>query len=315
MIYTVWLPLILPFLAGPAARRLPASLPPRRAVLVLALAAIGLAGASTCALALLVVPGATHVPAVAAVGHLLVPLASGAPDAVVAVAAVAAALLVCCTTLLVRGAGRRQRRLRRARALAARSDGELVVLADNHPDAYALPGRPGRIVVTTGMIRALSAPEREALLAHERAHLKDRHHLFTAVVDLAGLCHPGLRALREPLAYAVERSADESAAAAVGDRGLTARAIARAALAARAASAAATPRPGPALAATAGPVPKRVAALLGVPDPGPGRSMRTLVRRAAALALLSCVVLSAGASLHAADELHDGIEIAQGESP
>ncbi|GAA3066235.1 hypothetical protein GCM10020254_07210 [Streptomyces goshikiensis] len=113
----------------------------------------------------------------------------------------------------------------------------------------------------------------------------------------------------------MERSADESAAAAVGDRGLTARAIARAALAARAASAAATPRPGPALAATAGPVPKRVAALLGVPDPGPGRSMRTLVRRAAALALLSCVVLSAGASLHAADELHDGIEIAQGESP
>ncbi|MFD9469692.1 M56 family metallopeptidase [Streptomyces goshikiensis] len=310
MIYTVWLPLVLPFLAGPAARRLPASLPPRRAVLVLALAAIGLAGASTCALALLVVPGATHVPAV---GHLLVPLASGAPDAVVAVAAVAAALLVCCTTLLVRGAGRRQRRLRRARALAARSDSELVVLADHYPDAYALPGRPGRIVVTTGMIRALSAPEREALLAHERAHLKDRHHLFTAVVDLAGLCHPGLRALREPLAYAVERSADESAAAAVGDRGLTARAIARAALAARAASAVATTRPGPALAATAGPVPKRVAALLGGPDPG--RAIRPLVRRAATLALLSCVALSAGASLHAADELHDGIEIAQGESP
>ncbi|MEV7725412.1 M56 family metallopeptidase [Streptomyces sp. NPDC087917] len=313
MIHAVWLPLVLPFLAGPAGRRLAVSLPPRQALRLLTLTAAGLAIGSACALALLIVPGATHLHAVAASGHLLAPLASGSPDAVIAVAVTAATLLSWCATLLVRAADRRRRRLRQARGLAARSDGELVVLADDHPDAYALPGRPGRIVVTTGMLRALSAPEREVLLAHERAHLKDRHHLFTAVVDLAGLCHPGLRALREPLAYAVERSADESAATSVGDRRLTARAIGRAALAARTSSTAGRPRPGAALAATAGPVPKRVAALLG--DHRLEKAARPLVRRAAAAALLTCLALSAGASLQAADDLHAGIEIAQGESP
>ncbi|MEU1087751.1 M56 family metallopeptidase [Streptomyces sp. NPDC005892] len=309
----VWLPLLLPFLAGPVGRRLSAALPPRQAVRLLALTAVGLAATSTCALALLVVPGATHLHDVAVLAHLLTPLTSGPPGATVAVTVVAAASLVWCVTLLVRGVVRRRSRLRQARDLAARADGELVVLPEEFPDAYALPGRPGRIVVTTGMLRALTAPEREALLAHERAHLDDRHHLFTAVVDLAGLCHPALRALREPLAYAVERSADESAAAAVGDRRLTARAIGRAALSARATSLAPPARPGPALAATAGPVPQRVAALLG--GYAPDRTVRPLTRRVAAAALLACVVVSAGASLHAAADLHTGIEIAQGERP
>ncbi|PYC65838.1 M56 family peptidase, partial [Streptomyces tateyamensis] len=52
--------------------------------------------------------------------------------------------------------------------LAARADDEagehpLAVLDDDRADAYALPGRPGRIVVTAGMLRALPAPERAAL--------------------------------------------------------------------------------------------------------------------------------------------------------
>ncbi|PKV89056.1 hypothetical protein [Streptomyces sp. TLI_146] len=45
--------------------------------------------------------------------------------------------------------------------------------------------------------------------------------------------HPALRPLRAPLEYALERCADEAAASAVGDRGLAARAIGRAALASR----------------------------------------------------------------------------------
>ncbi|MER5729575.1 M56 family metallopeptidase, partial [Streptomyces sp. NPDC002138] len=223
MMYAVWLPLLVPFLAGPVGRRLAGCLPPRQAVWLLAVAAAGLALGSTAALALLVVPGATHLRVVAALGRLLTPLRTGSPDAVVAVAIAAAALLGWSVALLARAANRRRCQLRRAGRLAARADGELVVLAEPCPDAYALPGRPGRIVVTTGMLHALSAAEREALFAHERAHLRDRHHLFAAVVDLAALCHPALRALREPLAYALERSADEAAARAVGDRGLTAR--------------------------------------------------------------------------------------------
>ncbi|MEK8174640.1 M48 family metalloprotease [Streptomyces sp. M19] len=77
--------------------------------------------------------------------------------------------------------------------------------------------------MTTGMLRALPAREREALFAHERAHLAGRHHLFLAAGELAVALHPFLRGLREPLAYALERWADEAAAAAVGDRGLAAR--------------------------------------------------------------------------------------------
>ncbi|MDJ0384844.1 M56 family metallopeptidase [Streptomyces sp. G-G2] len=318
MIPSMWVPLLVPllvpFLAGPVGRRLVGWLPPRHAVWLLAVTATGLALGSTAALALLVVPGATHLDVVAALGELLTPLRTGSPDAVVAVAIAATALLAWSGALLVRALNRRWAQLRRAGRLAARAEGELVVLRDACPDAYALPGRPGRIVVTTGMLEALPAAEREALFAHERAHLRDRHHLFAAAVDLAALCHPALRALREPLAYALERSADESAARAVGDRGLTARAIGRAALAARAAGSQGAPRPAFALAATTGPVPRRVAALLDRPvDAAPAPRTRT-ARRLAAVALLACLALSAAAALDAARDLHAGIEIAQGET-
>ncbi|MFE9797181.1 hypothetical protein ACFYRL_36340 [Streptomyces goshikiensis] len=42
---------------------------------------------------MLIVPGATHLHVVATLGHLLTPLSSGSPDAVVAIAVVAGALL------------------------------------------------------------------------------------------------------------------------------------------------------------------------------------------------------------------------------
>ncbi|MFE2111309.1 M48 family metalloprotease, partial [Kitasatospora sp. NPDC059463] len=108
---------------------------------------------------------------------------------------------------------------------------ELTVLPDERADAFALPGRPrrpgrpaepGRIVVTTGMLRALDARERAALLAHERTHLTARHHLFLALAAHAATAHPALRALRAPLGYHLERWADEAAAARVGDRAVSA---------------------------------------------------------------------------------------------
>ncbi len=72
---------------------------------------------------------------------------------------------------------------------------------DPQPDAYALPdglrGR-GRIVVTSGMLRALGGHEREVLLAHERAHLAGRHHLFLAAALIAAQCHPALAASCTP---------------------------------------------------------------------------------------------------------------------
>ncbi|WP_326743710.1 M48 family metalloprotease [Streptomyces sp. NBC_00121] len=311
MIYAVWIPLLMPFVAVPAARRLADALSPVRAVRLLASTAVGLALFSTLALVLLVVPGATRLSAVAAVGELVKPLADAAPDVTVPLAAAALALLAGCALAVARAARRHWAELHRAGVPADCSDGELTVVRDSRPDAYALPGlpgSPGRIVVTTGMLRALDPAERDALLAHERAHLVGRHHLFLAAAELAALCHPALRSLRAPMGFALERCADEAAATAVGDRRVAARAIGRAALAARAAEGAES-RPRVALAATAGPVPRRVEALLGRATPRPR------VGRAAAAALLACLVLSGAAALDATHDLHSSIEVAQGESP
>ena len=308
----VWLPLLIPFLAVPAARRVAAALEPGRAVRLLTATAVGLAASSVAALLLLVVPGASYLPVVAVIGELAEPLTVGPPSVAVAVAVAAAGLLAWRGGAAAAAVLRLRADLRRARLVVDGGDSELVVLPDGHPDAYALPGRPGRpgrIVVTTGMLNVLDPDEREALFAHERAHLRGRHHLVLGAAELATLFHPVLTALREPLAYALERAADEAAAEAVGDRRLVGRAIGRAALAGRTAPR----RPLAALAAAAGPVPRRVAALLGrTPDPAP-RTTRTC--RCVAAVLLACVALSGATAIGAADSLHRTIEIAQGEHP
>ncbi|MFK0289218.1 M56 family metallopeptidase [Streptomyces sp. NPDC090442] len=318
MIFAVWVPLLMPLLAVPAARRLAESLPPRAAAWLLTGCAAVLAVCTAAALGLLAVAGALRLPPVAALGHLQ----RGLPgtDAVVTVPAapVAGALLACGVIAVARRALRHRAELRAARRTADGHAvaGDLCVLPDAVPDAYALPGRPDRVVVTAGMLRALPSAEREALFAHERAHLAGRHHLFLLTVALAAAWHPLLRGLRAPLAYALERWADEAAASRVGDRQLTARAIGRAALATRT-HPAAPPRPGPALAATTGPVPRRVAALLS-PEPPTARPRRRAVlgaHRLVAAALLACVAFSAAGAVDAAADLHQNVETAQGEHP
>ncbi|WP_443051636.1 M48 family metalloprotease [Streptomyces sp. JV184] len=67
------------------------------------------------------------------------------------------------------------------------------MLNDPRPDAFALPGglrRSDRIVVTSGMLRALGPAEREALHAHERANLAARRHPCLSAAQLAGWCPP-----------------------------------------------------------------------------------------------------------------------------
>ncbi|WP_329133121.1 M56 family metallopeptidase [Streptomyces sp. NBC_01476] len=298
----VWVPLLLPLPAAPAARRLAEALPPRAAAWLLAASAGALAACSTAALALLAGAGALRLPPVAALGHLVLPVVGD--QVTVPAACVAAGLLAVVVVALLRTLRRHvvePARARRAAAATGTAAGDLTVLPDAVADAYALPGRPGRIVVTSGMLRALDPAEREALLAHERAHLAGRHHLFLTALAVACACHPALRVLSSPLSFALERWADESAAAAVGDRRVAARAIGRAALAATRPSAAA-------LSATAGPVPRRVAALLTPPRVG------VRAPRVISAVLVSCVALSAGCAVEAAHQLHGSIEVAQGES-
>ncbi len=103
--------------------------------------------------------------------------------------------------------------------------------------AFAVPGRNrhsrgGHIVVSTGMLAALTCDEQRALFAHESAHLRLAHHrylLFGRTVE--GLLPP-LRPLVRRLLWTIERWADEVAAQELGDRGLMASALGKAALAA-----------------------------------------------------------------------------------
>lgn len=85
-------------------------------------------------------------------------------------------ILVAATASVLR-ARQRQRELLR---LLARGDpkvpGALVV---DHPAAaaYCLPGLRPEIVISAGALDLLDAHELEAVLAHERAHLRERHDL------------------------------------------------------------------------------------------------------------------------------------------
>lgn len=63
-------------------------------------------------------------------------------------------------------------------------------------------------VITAGMLRALSQPERQVLLAHERAHASSLHYLFTTVARLAAAANPLLRPVASAVGYTVERWAD-----------------------------------------------------------------------------------------------------------
>ena len=314
MTVDVWAPLLLPLLlapllALPSVGALPDLLPPRAAAWLLTATAAGLAATGAAALGLLTVAALLHLPFVAALGHLDLPVARHlAPGAVVPVGAAAALVLVVLALRVLRVLRRHRAEHTGARMLVARhagpgAGGDLIVLPDRLPDAYALPGglfRGGRdrIVVTAGMIAALPADEREVLLAHERAHLTGHHHRFLLLADLAVALHPLLRPLRDGAAYSLERWADESAAERVADRRLVARAVGRAALAGAGAGA---------LRMAAGPVPRRVAAMLE----GGAAPRRRRASLLAAAVLAGALGLSLATTLDAASDLHEQVEVAQ----
>jgi len=303
------IPLLLPFAMPLLARRALDRLAPVTALWALTAAALVLAGACVAALGALVLTGLLKLPAFAALGELIHPLRTPSGYLVLPVAAIATGLLTIGAWTLARSALRQTRAFRAARAEADRrpAAGDLCVVDSPEPDAYALPGRPHRIVVTTAMLRSLGPDEREALFAHERAHNQGGHHYFLAVAELAAHCHPALRPVRAAIRLAAERAADEAAATAMGDRRLLARAITRAALAGQDAR---STRPDFAPAATTGPVPQRVAALLAAPAGHTRRSMCWV-----ALLLAVCAALSATAATTGAIAFHHEVEIAQGEEP
>src|ERR1700744_5782968 len=112
---------------------------------------------------------------------------------------------------------RARRRQRELLALLGRGDpkapGALVV---DHPaaTAYCRPGLRSRIVVSVGALDLLDSAELAAVLAHERAHLRERHDLVLLpfVALLNGFAwSPVVRKAHQAVALLIEMHADDMA--------------------------------------------------------------------------------------------------------
>jgi len=303
----VYLPLALPLLAAVSARWLAWRLEPQTATWLLTGSALVLAAASGAALTLLAATALGQLPLLAAVGHWSAQVMRRDDPTSLFPALAACLLLAAALGAAVRAAARRVRALANA-ASAARClprGGELAVVDDPAPGAYALPGLPGKIVVTAGMLEALDDREQQVLLAHERAHLAGAHYVFVTLAQLAAAANPLLRPLAAGVRFSVERWADERAARVTGDRRLVARTIGKAAL--LASHRASAPSVALSIAARTlrgtGPVPRRVAALLAAPP----RQHPLLLT-----AILTLLLLAAGSALEAARDLHGLIQLAGG---
>ncbi|GEL21316.1 integral membrane protein [Pseudonocardia sulfidoxydans NBRC 16205] len=83
------------------------------------------------------------------------------------------------------------------------------------PVAYCLPGRSSRLVVSAGVLERLAPEGVRAVLAHERAHLTERHDLVVLPFVAWGATAPFVRGMvRAQLAVAalIEMRADDVAA-------------------------------------------------------------------------------------------------------
>jgi Zn-dependent protease with chaperone function len=193
----------------------------------------------------------------------------------VAVAALAGAVtVVVAARLLLSGhltgtSLRRMRRLHRQRVdLVARVDGGVSVLEHDLPVAYCVPGMTGaRIVVSRSTLTSLDPAELDAVLEHERSHLRARHDLVLEAFTVLHRAFPrwvASGAARHEVEVLVEVLADRAACRA-GDR----RALVSALLAL-----AGSPAPAGSLGSAASSLAARVEVLR---DPRPHRVQSALV--------------------------------------
>jgi Zn-dependent protease with chaperone function len=142
-----------------------------------------------------------------------------------AVAAVAGLLLAATVVLragwcLARELAR-SRRDRREHATLVAATGRpgpelgVVVLDHDAPAAYCMPCGRYRVVVSAGALAALGTEQLQAVLAHERAHLRCRHHLMLAVAAALARAFPRIPLFaqaRPELGVLAEMAADDDAA-------------------------------------------------------------------------------------------------------
>jgi hypothetical protein len=158
----------------------------------------------------------------------LVWASSPGADPSAAETAYAAAGAVLAAAVLARAGYVQARELTRARRTRRRHADDLsrigrtlpgldaTVVDHATPEVYCLAGtrRRRRIVVTTGALALLDDSQLGAVLEHERAHLRARHHVVTATAGALDLAFPGvplLRDARREIAMLAEMAADDAA--------------------------------------------------------------------------------------------------------
>ncbi|MFG2041732.1 M48 family metalloprotease [Dactylosporangium sp. NPDC048998] len=300
MTWPVYLPLLLPALLLPAGRLAAAARRPERAARALAAAALLSAGSAAGCVALLAATLVDDLPSLERQEQRAFALGHALPEPVPDWAGAAAALALAWLLYRVAAETRRRRRVAADLHAAGRPHDGLLVAGWAAPHAIAVPPtrrRPGHVLVTSGLLRMLGPAERDAVLAHERAHLALRHHRTAAMAGLAAAADPLLRPVSVAVGLLLERSADETAAAAVGSPSLVARTIARVALAAHEDPGPGHDNPGNLLAATGSDVVRRVEALTRPGALGRVHATRATVALAGAAGLALASLTAAGAAL------------------
>jgi Zn-dependent protease with chaperone function len=281
--------LVLPACARPLGRRLPPSEWAKACAGLLATGAIVV----EASLALQAAPTVLRAAGLEGVAelceHALGPVApGGAPVGIAAAVTATVVVLLAARSVLDARRGRRTVRVEPEIGWHATVDGhDLVVLPSREPVAFSTAGRSGQVVMSHGLVAALSDDELAAVLRHEVAHVHHRHQryllLARAVERSLGLL-PLVRRATAALRCAVERWADEEAAG--GDA--TGRASVHGALL-RVAELASMPDV--AAFTTPGTVAERLEALTADPTGSLAVVRRTLVYMPAGLLLLAAVVL------------------------
>lgn len=299
-------PLVLSAAVGLGARRCASAMSGRVALRMLAVTAVACAAATGFALTVGTLFVLARSPLVAAVGDWSIPALPRVPLPWQS-ALGGAGLITGLLGLAARHTARAVRQLRLAHRTSRELDGTSTsagtgsgrpgwtLLQDDRPDAYAIPGRPGRVVVSTGMLTALTPAEHDVLLAHEQSHLRHHHHLWIQMCWVAAAANPLLRRLPAAAHLAAEREADEDSGRPHPDRALVAGAVAHAALA-RGRGRTAVPA-SPLLGAAGSDVVLRVRLLVHPPSRWRARATSALV-----IATTGAVLAAAGAGAHLTEQ-------------
>ncbi|MGH3695762.1 MAG: M56 family metallopeptidase [Pseudonocardiaceae bacterium] len=199
-----------------------------QALLVMWIALVGSTLLSLAAAAsLMLLPG--HGPArhvVALVDHCWGAISHGSVPRIDEVAGLLSVLFV--AVVVARCGGRVRRHAQQRRTLHRKhldllriltgggaTPGSTLWLDVPHPMAYSVAGRPALIVASEGLRRCLPMEEVAAVLEHERAHLRGRHHLMVALAEALAAALPWLPLTRRSphlVRALVEVSADSVAA-------------------------------------------------------------------------------------------------------